>query len=308
MSSTILQLEEGAVPAGVRTGTRTGGFVLTSDDIEILRLISEYRFLRREHVSALTGRHAKRIHRRLLKLESYKYLSTLRLPQQKFIYGIGRAGFETLVEQGIAEPMMLGERLRSHELSELFLKHEMMIVDIHVLVHLACRGDSPIRLSAWREGKGLYDSVQVADHKGTNRLPVRPDAFFTLVDSRRPEGANRANFMLEADRSTASHTRFQEKIRAYWGYVEQGLHEQKLRVRGFRVLTVTLTDARARNLSTLAASLLPERARKYFYFVPLSRLTASSDPIGEASCYSARAASTGELQPLVPAPNQLQKE
>jgi len=39
------------------------GFVLTKGDMEIFRLIYEYRFLRREHISALTGRPLKRLHR-----------------------------------------------------------------------------------------------------------------------------------------------------------------------------------------------------------------------------------------------------
>jgi hypothetical protein len=43
------------------------------------------------------------------------------------------------------------------------------------------------------------------------------------------------------------------------GSVKRGTKYSKL-------LTVTLTDARARNLRDLAAAILPERARKYFMF------------------------------------------
>ena len=43
------------------------------------------------------------------------------------------------------------------------------------------------------------------------------------LDSRRQDGANRANYMLEAD---TTHARFQEKIRAYWAHIEQGRHEK----------------------------------------------------------------------------------
>jgi hypothetical protein len=42
----------------------TAGFVLTRGDIYIFKLIYDYRFLRTEHVSALSGRSAKRVHRR----------------------------------------------------------------------------------------------------------------------------------------------------------------------------------------------------------------------------------------------------
>lgn len=281
-------------------------FVLTEGDIEILGWILDHRFLRREQVSALSGRHPKRLHRRLSKLEQHGYLVTLRMPQQKYLYALGRTGVLAMVEEGRAEAELAAERLRIHELSELFLKHELMIVDIHVRLTLAS-DDSASRLVLWREGSELHDTVVAVDHKGTSRLPFRPDAFFTLLDTRRPEGANRANYMLEADRSTTTQIRFQEKIRAYWAYIEQGRHEKRFGVKRFQVLTVTLTDARAKNLSTLAASILPERARKYFLFVALNKFEKSVDPIGDQLCYCPRQA-PGELRALVPQPNELQKE
>jgi hypothetical protein len=182
----------------------------------------------------------------------------------------------------------------------------MMLVDIHVLLTLALE-DGPVRLVQWREGTELHDSVVAVDPKGTSRLAVRPDAFFTLQDSRRPEGANRANFALEADRSTTSQSRFQEKIRAYWAYIEQGRHEKKFGVKGFRVLTVTLTEARAKNLTDVAASLLPERGRKYFLFVPLNTLSATSDPVSERLCFSPRTPAD-QRHALIPTPNELRKE
>src|SRR4051812_23386773 len=106
------------------------GLALTPGDIEILGLIDDHRFLRREQLSALTGRPAKRLHRRLLKLERHRYLKTIRLPLQKYIYGLAIRGIEILIEQGRAEPERSNERVRIRELAELFLKHEMTIVDI----------------------------------------------------------------------------------------------------------------------------------------------------------------------------------
>lgn len=285
---------------------RSRGFVMTKEDIDILELVLHHRFLRRDHVSTLTGRHAKRLHRRLSRLEEHGYLTTIRHPQQKFIYGLGRAGVETLVGQGRAPEQILDERLRAHELSELFLKHEMMIVDIHVRLSATPKNNS-VCLVGWREGTELHDTVVVVDARGTSKLPVRPDAFFTLLDSRRPEGANRASYALEADRSTATQTRFQEKLRAYWAYIEQGRHEKRFGVKGFRVLTVTLTEARAKNLMALTTTVVPDKARKYFLFTPIDRFMKSVEPTGERLCFSARTAEH-ELHALVPPPNQLQKD
>jgi hypothetical protein len=274
-------------------------FVLASGDIPILQMVFEHRFLDRNQLSRLLDRHEKRLHRRLFSLERAGYLTTIRLPQQSYLYGLGRLGINTMVERGIASGDR-DERIRSHELKELFLNHEKMIVDVHVALSIAS-GASPARLTAWREGRGLYDSVVAVDGKGSDRLPIRPDAFFTLEDSRRPEGANRAHFALEADRSTTSHTRFEEKFRAYWNYVEQGLHVKKFGVKGFRILTVTLTDDRAKNLCTLAVKTLPDRARKYFLFGSLKNFSEDNiNPISTAFCYSPRSSGFEDRHALLP--------
>jgi hypothetical protein len=283
---------------------KRNGLVLTEDDIDIFRLVLEHRFLRREALQALTGRTGKPMHRRLFKLQRGGYLTTLiRLPRQKFVYGLTAASIAELVASGAATPDLLDERLRTHELTELFLRHEMMIVDIHVAMNLAS-AESPLRLVKWQEGRALWDSVAVIDQGIAKNLPIRPDAFFTLEDSRRPEGKY-AHFALEADRSTANHTRFADKIRAYWRYIEEGLHEKKFGVKRFRVLTITLTAARAENLSALVRALLPERSWKYFFFGSLQNFSiANPSPIFDEIWISPR---TPGRQRLVPEPIPLQK-
>jgi len=285
---------------GDSSSLTSAGFVMTAGDITIFRLLYEFRFLRCEHLSALTRRSPKRLHRRLLKLIGLGYLTSIRLPQQKHIYGLGKAAMPILVEQGIADPDVLAQRVRVHELKELFLKHEMMIVDIHVAFALAAGVDRQ-QVVAWREGKDLFDSVAFTDQHGHTRLPIRPDAFFTIEDARRPAGANHAHYFLEADRSTATQTRFQEKIIAYWQYLEQGLHVKKYGIKNFRVLTVTLTHKRAENLCTLAAAVLPERARKYYLFTG-EKFSHESPLSVYGSVYLSPRSPGADRYPLVPPP------
>lgn len=83
--------------------------------------------------------------------------------------------------QGIAPLELLDQRLRSHELTQYYLEHEMLIVDTHIALTRASK-DGPIRLLDWSQGKENYDFVMV----GGQRIPVSPDAFFTLEDGRRP--------------------------------------------------------------------------------------------------------------------------
>jgi len=52
------------------------------------------------------------------------------LPQQKHIYGLGKAALPVLVEDGTADPDIVATRSRIHELTQLFLKHELMIVEL----------------------------------------------------------------------------------------------------------------------------------------------------------------------------------
>jgi len=286
----------------------TAGFILVPGDIEMFKLIYEYRLLRAEHISALTDRSEKRVHRRLHKLIETGYLKSIRLPQQKHIYGLSKKATVVLIEEGLGNAELLSQRIRIHELKELFLKHEMMIVDLHVILTLATH-ESTFRLIAWREGRELFDYVSITDHQGVRKLPVRPDAFFTLEDSRRPQGASRASFFLEADRSTATQTRFKEKISAYWHYLEQGLYTKKFDSKGFRVLTVAVTEARAENLCVLAASLLPEVARKYYFFTALKNFSLENPaPIFNDIYLSPRTAQSKTRYPLIPLPNPSQNE
>ncbi|HLJ48450.1 MAG TPA: replication-relaxation family protein [Bryobacteraceae bacterium] len=247
------------------------GFQLTESDIQMIEYVYRLRMATVDHLSVLTNRAYKKVHGRLYKLIEKRYLARIELPQQKHIYVIGREGIPRLVERGIAPKEALDWRLRHHELKELFLKHQLMVVDLHTILETAT-APGPLRLAEWKEGRELWDSVTVVERNSRVALPVRPDAFFTIEDTRRDPGSNRKHFFLEADRSTTSHDRFQKKVRAYWAYLEQGLQTKKYGIRSFRVVTTTLTQARAANLSDAARVVLPQSARKYFLFTSVENL------------------------------------
>ena len=245
------------------------GFRLTQGDIEILEFIYLFRLVTIEHLILLTERSRRTLNRRLVKLAEQRYVYRRRsFPFEKFIYTINRAAAPILVSRGVASKEVLDLRVRLHELSDLFLKHALMLTDIHVSLELAGR-ISPIKLTAWREGKELYDRVMVRENGERKTIAVRPDALFTLQDIRRPEGQNQAYFFLEADRSTTTHKRFQRKIRGYSTYFQQGLHTKNYGMRSVRVLTITLTKARALGLCEAANDVLGTRDAKFYYFAPM---------------------------------------
>jgi hypothetical protein len=231
----------------------------------MIQSVFKYRFLHIDHLSALMNRSYKKVHGRLLKLVRHHFLARIEIPFEKHIYVIGREGITVLAEQGTASRSVIGRRLRHHELKELFLKHQMMLVDLHCMLELASH-DTDIALAAWREGKDFWDRVAVWRGREWVSLPVCPDAFFVLRDHSRLDGRNRLNFFLEADRSTTTHRRFENKLVAYYEYLLSGGHTRKHGIKTFRVVTFTLTPERARNLAAIACEILPPDALKYFLF------------------------------------------
>ena len=228
------------------------GFQLTTrdergSDLDLLRLVFELRCARIDHLSALSGRSPKKVHGRVFELAKRGYLYCKDLPQQKHIYFLDKAGVSVLVEQGIIPSEELDRRLRHHELTELFLKHELMIVDVHVLLMLALREDDTLRLLEWREDRSIWDSVppeQGSDSPKSRSLC--PDARFVLEAPERPADRRIARFFFEADRSSENHKTFMDKLVAYWDYLTMGrFNERYAESRSFRVLTVTRSPERA---------------------------------------------------------------
>jgi hypothetical protein len=128
----------------------------------------------------------------------------------------------------------------------------------------------PIELAHWHEGPTLWDRASVDG----SELPVRPDAWFTLRHTGRPEGRNRLHYFLEADRSTMSHKRMEQKIRAYLAYHQQQRYAAKYPgMETFLVVTVTETRGRAKALQQDLHALLPTaKSRRAYLFVPLEDL------------------------------------
>jgi hypothetical protein len=249
------------------------GFQLIEGDIEILHHVYELRLAHIGHIAALTGRSEKALARRLLKLQEHRYLAAITRRPQKHLYVVGGEGLPVLVETGFAPEEILEHRPRHSELKEIWLKHFLLVVDVHVKLILGTR-TSTTRLIRWKEGQALWDRVTFREQGGEVTLPVRPDALFALRDTTRPEGKNTLYFFLEADRSTMAHARMESKIKAYLNYFHQALHTRKhAGVKLFQVLTVTETPQRAQSLAAAMKEVIPPAAQRWYHFIPLSKLS-----------------------------------
>ena len=79
------------------------------------------------------------------------------------------------------------------------------------------------------------------------------------------------DLFIEADNGTMNSKDMEAKIRAYLAYFEEVKTP-------FRVLFVTTSQSRARNLSKLAEGSVTEKKRKLYLFTTIERF--KSDPLG----------------------------
>jgi DNA-binding Lrp family transcriptional regulator len=248
-------------------------FQFAERDIEILHHVHQLRLAHITHIALLTGRSEKALARRLLKLQVHGYLSRITRRPEKLLYVVGGQGLAVLVETGFAPEEVLNHRPRHSELKEIWLKHFLLVVDVHVRLILGSRTGST-RIIQWKEGQALWDRVTFREQGADVTLPVRPDAFFALRDVSRPEGKNTLYFFLEADRSTMAHSRMESKLKAYVQYFQKGLHTRKhVGVKLFQVLTITETPQRAQSLAAAMKEVIPAQAQRWYHFMPLSKLS-----------------------------------
>ena len=246
-------------PRFKRMPKAVGGLRIQERDIEIIRLVYEYRFLDSEQIHALVGGSRQVILRRLKKLYHHGYLDrpisqiTFSNPffgPQKMVYALGDKGADLLAEvYGIDRGGIIWSE-KNREVRERYIQHTLMISNFRACLSLALRDLPDVRLLFWvRENpQELKDYVSFTDESGRHRrLPIVPDGFFGIED---PQG--RMFFFLEADRSTMTNARFLRKLRAYWLWWKQGGHRRRFGIESFRVLTITRTERRKENLRRVA--------------------------------------------------------
>lgn len=251
------------------------GFELQDRDIDLIHHVFQLRMAHIGHLQLLTGRSEIALWRRLRKLRERRYLASVGRILQKHVYAIGSAAKPLLIEQGYADADLMEKRLRHNEATEIGIRHSLFVADIHARLIVLTR-NAPVRITVWREGPGLWDSVSIRE--GGAAVPVRPDAYLVLHDATRPAGKNHFHIFLEADRSTMNHTRMAKKISAYLAYYDQGRHSKKYPdMQTFTVATITQTRSRADELRADLHALIPRaRWRDAYPFIAFENLSLQS--------------------------------
>jgi len=225
-------------PKFKRRPEEVGGLRLQERDIEIIRLVYDFRFLNSDQIKALIDGSEQGILRRLQKLFHHGFLdrppSQILYPlagPQKMVYALGDRGASLLAEKyGIDIA-------------------KIKIPDTHLLFW---QRENP---------KELKDYVYIEDHGREIKAPIVPDGFLGIQD---PKG--KMYFFLEADQSTMTNARFLKKMRAYWNWWKEGKHTKRFGIKAFRVLTITKTKQRKENLRKITKKADDRQAGSFMFW------------------------------------------
>lgn len=233
---------------------------LTERDRAIVAQVHRHRFLSAQQVEVLLfpseRPRGKRTvcQRRLQLLYHHQYLA--RVPEwvmmgegrRPLVYALDERGANLIAEQQGIDRAGLVWRPTHNDVTPLFLQHTLAINDVRVVVQLLASQDY-WTCGQWIDEKAFQQTErrgQVPFHQRGARLTrTYPDGYFTL---RLPRTRSQAHFFLEVDMGTMTNTRWQEKVRSYVYFRESGLADKYYGTRRFRVLAVTTTNRRLKNL------------------------------------------------------------
>jgi hypothetical protein len=271
---------------------RIPAFRLTDRDREVLKLLYEYRFLTAEMIDnllpppLLTPRQEAVVRRlriaqesklsdggglerpqagarrvilhRLMVLYHNGYIQRIKLSDNEPIaYALGNKGADVLtLYQGI-DRQKIDWTSKNREAGEFYVRHGLMVSCFRHALAFALRDAPDIRLDFWQPGGAFKVSVQYPEaihtREGTRTQMVKgtviPDGYFALR-----KGEALSYFCLEADRSKMTNHKYFEKLKSYHHFwkneIDGKAHPSGMQA--FRVLTLTLSEARKENLRRTA--------------------------------------------------------
>src|SRR5260221_4431883 len=300
---------------------------ISDRDLDILEAVLLYRFSPTSELVRLVGGNEDVTQRRLRRLWEQQLINRWAFPgirtHSEFYYYLdGRESLNLLAERrGLNIHSQMLEEVRNNREKDYataatrgqhmklgFLNHSLMISRMHFMLELACRKSAEnAELEAWSQGGQLAGHKVVvprvkATRQGdeyfweetgeTTRLPVEPDAMFSLRFTDRPDGQQLSHFFYEADRGSMIMTDMLKKLRAYYYFIKkQQRHKLAFGVHPVRAVLVETTDeARGRKLMELANHPLvcgPNKRAGLFWFT-ISPLFTERNQGNNLATYLAR--------------------
>jgi len=275
-------------------------FQITDRDIQIVGIVGDNRFVKSIHVSQLLAASHEKISRRLQALYHNAYLDRpdaqrehYRAGSDKMVYALANRGAQLLIHQHGRDIADVDWSRKNFEAKRAFVLHQLAIVDFRVALILAARARPGLALVEPKElvttmppptqaaPKPFAWRVKV-QHKGTpQEIGVNPDYAFAL---RFADGSRRA-YLVECDRGTMpvaraalKQTSIIKKLLTYHRGHKQKLHVRNFDWKAFRVLIITNTATRARNILDAIARTPDLNSSELFYVTDRPSL-ATADPL-----------------------------
>jgi hypothetical protein len=192
--------------------------------------------------------------RRLQLLYHHRLLDRVPVPvvigegRAPFVYALDEAGADLIASLTGRDRADIGWKPARNTFGVQFVSHTLAINDFRIAITCLAR-ESRFNVQQW------IDEAQFRSATMKDRVPFRlrgarvtrnyPDGYFALTV---PGADQPAHFFLEVDQGTMSNRRWQEKVRAYLEFRSRGLSARFFGTHNFRLLTVTTTARRSRNL------------------------------------------------------------
>ena len=257
---------------------------LTDRDREILRHVHRHRFLRSDHLVALTAGSPQQMLRRLQRLFHHGYLDRphcqldyYQSGSRRMAYVLGNKGV-AWVKRALSHTFLQLHWPRKCHIGRLFLEHALLISDIMVAIELTCRQRPDIRLLSTEDLNvpKAREPFQWQVNIGT-KCGVIPDRVFGFEIN-----GKRWWYFLEADRATMPITRanleqtsIQRKFLAYEATWTQGIHRRDFGIHRFRVLTISTEADRVKGIIEACRKL--NQGRGLFLFNDINTMKSNPD-------------------------------
>ena len=248
---------------------------LTARDRNIILAVYRYRLLSAHQVEALLFRsekpHGKRTvcQRRLQLLYHHGFLERLPSPiflgegRQPYVYALARRGADLLATELDRDRADIGWQPKYNQVGISFVQHTLAINDVRLVLTLLAE-DGRWQLTQWLD-ESDFRTAEFQDKvpyrvQGARMTRIFPDGYFTL---QLPHLKQEAHFFLEVDQGTMSNKLWQDKMKAYYQFRQNGLSEQLYGTRNFRLLAVVNSRQRLTNLKRATERVGGDR---YYWF------------------------------------------
>ena len=271
---------------------------LTDRDLQLLSAVGRYRFLSSAQLAALDGGSPQNVLRCLRALFDHGYLDRPRaqlaaMPvegPQALVYGLAPKGARALREYG---HRIKGEgdwTEKNKRAGAIFIEHTLAVAGFMTALELCCRARSDLDLireheivaSAPEETRAAREPLRwvVQPQRGRNDIwSVVPDGLFALSFA----DGTASYFLFEIDRGTIpivrnslDHRSIARKLATYYEGWRVGRHVQQFGVKQMRVLLVTESAERVRNMLSAIDQITGGKGSNFFLLADKGSLAAGN--------------------------------